>query len=275
MTIIDHDLLAGGARHRRRKALGQGPGVPGGPFAARGDPARRDRHRPRSVPRARRPGHRRESGEEPDDGGGHPRRLSAGVRHHACVFETIVLGAFTREGRRISMLVNVGRTAYAGHLCMRGRTSLDHPRPGESAAVGRARVDGSTGLDIALAPRAAVLLVEERRKASPWPEPGAFPRFRVGAVAAVVRPEILRRILLSPPPRLLRPASASHDREEKLRNASEMTMNTNRMLGIWMAAVLMAGSAVLAAEPTASDNARAVPAHPARNPTCPLSGSGR
>jgi hypothetical protein len=69
------------------------------------------------------------------------------------------LGSFLRDGRRILVLVNVGKTAYQGtiRVAPRGEWQILEP------ANGRIRPAQKTDADhvkLALAPRQAILLVQ-------------------------------------------------------------------------------------------------------------------
>ncbi len=73
--------------------------------------------------------------------------------------DTIALGSFVREGRRIVLLVNVGRQRYQGQLAAKPAGTWHVCDPADGSVYGAERTnDGLVKLD--LAPRKAVLLVE-------------------------------------------------------------------------------------------------------------------
>lgn len=75
--------------------------------------------------------------------------------------DRIVLGQFLRDGRPVLLLVNVGRTAYAGRLTAAAGSAWQVMDPA-TGTVEAAQADGPDGLRLALAPRQALLVVGSR-----------------------------------------------------------------------------------------------------------------
>jgi hypothetical protein len=72
--------------------------------------------------------------------------------------ERIVLGRFTREGRRVMLVTNVGRTAYTGQIAASGAGKWLLLDPA-SGSIRPAEMDPSGRIRLALAPRQAMVLL--------------------------------------------------------------------------------------------------------------------
>jgi len=70
----------------------------------------------------------------------------------------VVLGQFARQGRRILLVVNVGREAYQGHLTADAATTWQLMDPA-SGTIQPVTADGAGNIRLSLAPRQAILLV--------------------------------------------------------------------------------------------------------------------
>jgi hypothetical protein len=73
--------------------------------------------------------------------------------------DTVALGCFVREGRRIILLVNVGKQPYQGKIAARPAGIWHWLNPADGSVRPAERADGDH-LKVVLAPRQAVLLVE-------------------------------------------------------------------------------------------------------------------
>ncbi len=89
--------------------------------------------------------------------------------------EAIALGQFSRDGRTVLLVVNVGRTAYQGSLtgAVAGTWITLDPAAG---SIARAEAHPSTGLPLKLAPAAALLLVTDNGGHEPGASAPGVPR---------------------------------------------------------------------------------------------------
>jgi hypothetical protein len=75
--------------------------------------------------------------------------------------ERIALGAFRRDGRRVVLVVNVGKQPYTGQLSVPPKSRWIAMDPG-TVAIGPVERAAPLALRLALAPRQARVLVERR-----------------------------------------------------------------------------------------------------------------